>query len=70
MNEPLSTEQREAIDKDRNCMSKLTWATEEQARAAASYAKWQYGGDDSKPRPYRCRHCLKWHLSRDYRDAD
>lgn len=70
MTEPLSTEEREALDRDRNCLSKLTWSSEEQARAAISYTQWQYGSEGSKPHSYRCKFCSKWHLARDYRDAD
>jgi hypothetical protein len=46
------------------CHQKLTWATRDEALAAAAYARWQYGDGSSRPRPYQCRMCGKWHLAR------
>jgi hypothetical protein len=70
MREPLSTSERETLDRNRNCLSKLTWASREEARAAISYARWQYGESSSRPHEYLCKYCQKWHLARDYRDAN
>lgn len=47
----------------RDCLDKLTWVSKEAAEAAAIYARWQYGDSQTKPTPYHCRHCGKWHLA-------
>jgi hypothetical protein len=55
----------QAARRDRDtCLAKLTWATREQAAAAAAYAVWQYGEVGQRPQPYRCRSCGQWHLAR------
>lgn len=60
-NGDMNDEQRE-LDRQKSCLEKLTWETEEAARAAAAYAEWQHG--EAKPVPYRCKYCNKWHLAR------
>jgi hypothetical protein len=50
------------IDRHKNCLDKLTWQTEAEARAAAAYAEWQHA--EARPVAYRCKYCTKWHLAR------
>lgn len=45
------------------CNAKGTFLTSELARASAIQAEWVSGEKSSKLIAYRCRLCLKWHLS-------
>jgi hypothetical protein len=49
----------------RACEAKIPYRTEAEAKAAASYAQWQRGGQ--APAVYRCNICDKYHLTR-YKD--
>lgn len=43
------------------CADKLPFDSRESAGAAAVYAGFRYAG--TKPHPYKCRYCDRWHLS-------
>lgn len=62
----LMTEEQRQIDRQKNCLDKLTWGSEEEARAAAAYSEWQRG--EAKLKPYSCKYCNKWHLARAIED--
>ena len=51
------------VDRQKNCMDKLTWPSRELASAAAMYATWQHGDSITKSRPYECNYCSRWHLT-------
>lgn len=53
-------------NRDKGCLSKLSWRSEEEAAAAGTYAAYQYGQSSTRPRPYKCKDCSSWHLASSY----
>jgi hypothetical protein len=46
------------------CADKLSYGSLEQAAASAAYAEYSYDTRAlGKPKPYKCRYCVSWHLS-------
>ena len=44
------------------CQDKLAFSTQKEAWAAATVARFQYGGG-TRLKAYRCKHCDLWHLA-------
>lgn len=49
---------------DRSCKDKIAFATEKEARAAATLAKWRYETAQAGFKTYRCAQCRLLHLAR------
>ncbi len=47
------------------CAEKLAFSTQKEAWAAATVARFQYGGN-SQLKAYRCKVCKLWHLASKY----
>jgi hypothetical protein len=62
--------EKEHANRAKSCLNKLTWSSNELAKAVISYSQWQYGNTQSKPTSYRCKYCCKYHLSGNYRTAE
>lgn len=49
-------------EREKACLQKLTWKSEDEAWGAIVYAGMQHSLE-GKPKAYQCKYCQNWHLS-------